>query len=160
VSTKEITYFTPTFNYAQYIQTGNQAFSASTPADIQLSTTFIQNGTSIASNVVTFGKAAVYKVGISMLMQETGGSPVDFYFSFTDASGVIANSGTVFQVAGNNAKTLAYAEIIYNATSALSTIKAVGFTTSAGLALTSYASPNASIASSPAVILTVYELNQ
>jgi hypothetical protein len=144
--------------YAEYLQTGNQSFSASTPTDIQLSTDGDQNGITRTSNIINFNKAGIYKIGVSMLVEESGGSGVDFYFSFTDASGVVANSGSVFRIAGNGEKTLAYAEIIYNATSSSATIKAVGYTTSAGLTLTSYASPNASIASSPAVIFTVYQL--
>lgn len=146
--------------YAEFIQTGNQSFTASTVTDIQLSDTVVQNGITRSGNVINFNKEGVYKIGVSLLIENSGGSSADFYFSFRDNTGAVPNSGTIFQVPGNNAKTLGYAEIIYTATTSLSTIKLVGYSSASTLALTSYPAPTTTLSASPAVILTIYQINE
>jgi len=146
--------------YAEFIQTGNQSFTASTVTDIQLSDTVVQNGITRSGNVINFNKEGVYKIGVSLLIEDSGGSSADFYFSFRDNTGAVPNSGTIFQVPGNNAKTLGYAEIIYTATTSLSTIKLVGYSSASTLALTSYPAPTTTLSASPAVILTIYQINE
>jgi hypothetical protein len=151
-----------TFNpyFAQYINTGKQALIISTAADVVLNTDVVQNGITRSGNVINFNKAGTYKVGVSLLAQESGGSGADLFFSFTDNVGVVANSSSVFQIPGNNRKTLGYAEILYTAT-ASSTIRCVVYTVSTGtISLESHDSPDEdNIASSPAVIMTIYQIN-
>jgi hypothetical protein len=156
-STPTWTTFDPYF--AEYINTGNQSLTALTATDLSLNTIVYENGITINGSVISFNKAGTYKVGVSLLAEESGGSGADLFFSFTDNVGVIANSSSVFQISGNGEKTLGYAEILYTAT-ASSTIKCVVYTVSTGvITLTSYSSPDPKIAASPAVIMTIYQIN-
>jgi len=144
--------------YAQYINTDKQTLVPNSVADVVLNTTVVENGLSRSGNFIFFNKPGIYKVGVSLLAAESGGSGADLFFCFRDNLGVIANSSSVFKTPGNNSKTLGYAEIIYTATSS-SSIKVVVYTDSSGITLIPHASPVSGIAASPSVILTIYQIN-
>jgi hypothetical protein len=143
--------------FAQYINTVDQGLVASSPANVVLDTNVYQNGITRSGSDISFNKAGTYKVGVSLLAAEIGGSGADLFFSFTDNVGVVANSSSVLHINGNNQKTLGYAEILYTATET-STIRCVVYTTSSGITLKSYPSPNSAISASPSIIMTIYQI--
>lgn len=161
-TTSEVSYYTLTFSYAQF----NSTFSATTLAanssyDIMTVgiSTIVNSGITFSGGWINLNKIGVFKVGISLLAEESGGSGVELYFCWVDATGVIANSGSVVYLNGNNAKSLAYAEILYNSTSVSATIKPRVFTTSSGISIKQYAAPDITMASNPALIATVYQVS-
>lgn len=148
-----------TFNkgYANYLYTGNQTLTANTATIINLNTNVRENGFALGTNEFQILQSGLYKIGVSILVEESGGSGGDFYFCLVDDDGPITNGGSVIKVAGNNQKTLAYAEIIYNAVAG-KFVSLYGYSTTSTLSIKSYASPDATIAASPAVIMTIYSI--
>lgn len=148
---------TITYPYSQYANTGSQTLTAFTANDVVLNTNIIQNITTRSGNVITFNEAGIYKIGIYAFIVNAAVEK-EVFISFTNQSGVIANSGIVCYMDGSK-KTSVYGEFIYNA-AASDTIKAVAYAQGLnGATLTARASPDAAIAACPSVKITIYKIN-
>lgn len=163
-TSKEVSFYELDMYYGEFISTfSSWTFGANTPEEIlTLGTTNTDNyGVTYtgATGVFRFNKVGVFKVGISILLEESGGSGADFYFCWVDAAGLIVNSGSVTRISGNNEKTLAYAEIIYNSTSTNATIKPRFMSTTSTVSTKAYAAPHPNMAANPALIVTIYQIN-
>ena len=86
-TSKEVSFYELDMYYGEFISTfSSWTFTANTPEEILTlgTTTTDNNGINYnsASGVFRFNKVGVFKVGISILLEESGGSGADFYFCF------------------------------------------------------------------------------
>lgn len=144
--------------YGQYLCTNDQTVGT-TAAILNLDTVTMQYGLTFNNTTdnVTLNTVGVFKIGVSMLITESGGSNREFYFCFVANDINIANSGSVVYLTSNNSSHLVYAEIFYNCTNPNTTI-GVRVKANVGSLTINNIGGITDIANAPAAILTINQI--
>lgn len=159
-TTKEVTYYTPTnINpyYGEFTYVNDQALSSGIIAQAVLNTNVVTNGFTRTVNEININKDGMYKIGLTLNVNNTGAATTMVYGITKNSSGITASTRSVL-VPASSINNVYYIETMV---SLLSTdkISANVFPPSSGnLTLKTAVSPGAPFVEIPAVLLTIFEI--
>ena len=159
-TTKEITYYTPTnINpyYGEFTYVNDQALSSGIIAQAVLNTDVITNGFTRTVNEININKAGVYKICLTLNVNNTGAAATMVYGITKNSSGITASTRSVL-VPASSINNVYYIETMVSLLSTDKISANVFPPSSANLTLKTAASPGAPFVEIPAVLLTIFEI--
>lgn len=156
-TSKEISY--KSINFAQLYNTAGITITQNSITPLIYNSIGDSAGISYNGANITFSQVGIYKIGTSILFAESGGSGAEAYFWFNRNENPIPDSSSVAFLAGNNKRTLAYAEIIFSINNTSDTISISAFSNDSGITAPAVSSPALGVPASPSIITTVIQIS-